>query len=75
MRGVTITSGLAHGTDGVIYKAALQINGVDVVVLGNKLNTIHPRCHAPLAVSLLGQGDALVSKFPLGVPPFVYNFL
>ncbi|MEA1096153.1 DNA-processing protein DprA [Escherichia coli] len=40
-RGVTITSGLARGIDGVAHKAALQVNGVSIAVLGNGLNTIH----------------------------------
>ncbi len=61
---VTITSGLARGIDGVAHKAALQVNGVSIAVLGNGLNTIHPRRHAPLAASLLEQGGALVSEFP-----------
>ncbi|WP_173676866.1 DNA-processing protein DprA, partial [Escherichia coli] len=38
------------------------------------LNTIHPRRHARLAASLLEQGGALVSEFPLDVPPLAYNF-
>ncbi|MWP02474.1 DNA processing protein DprA, partial [Escherichia coli] len=54
-RGVTITSGLARGIDGVAHKAALQVNGVSIAVLGNGLNTIHPRRHAPLAASLLEE--------------------
>ncbi|BEG42585.1 DNA-protecting protein DprA [Escherichia coli] len=73
-RGVTITSGLARGIDGVAHKAALQVNGVSIAVLGNGLNTIHPRRHARLATSLLEQGGALVSEFPLDVPPLAYNF-
>ncbi|HAW2169543.1 DNA-processing protein DprA [Escherichia coli] len=73
-RGVTITSGLARGIDGVAHKAALQVNGVSIAVLGNGLNTIHPRRHARLAASLLEQGGALVSEFPLDVPPLAYNF-
>lgn len=73
-RGVTITSGLARGIDGVAHKATLQVNGVSIAVLGNGLNTIHPRRHAPLAASLLEQGGALVSEFPLDVPPLAYNF-
>ena len=47
---------------------------VSIAVLGNGLNTIHPRRHAPLAASLLEQGGALVSEFPLDVPPLAYNF-
>ncbi|XNM86603.1 DNA-processing protein DprA [Escherichia coli] len=73
-RGVTITSGLARGIDGVAHKAALQVNGVSIAVLGNGLNTIHPRRHARLATSLLEHGGALVSEFPLDVPPLAYNF-
>lgn len=74
VRGVTITSGLARGIDGVAHKAALQVNGVSIAVLGNGLNTIHPRRDARLATSLLEHGGALVSEFPLDVPPLAYNF-
>ena len=58
----------------VAHKAALQVNGVSIAVLGNGLNTIHPRRHARLATSLLEHGGALVSEFPLDVPPLAYNF-
>ncbi|MFP1988395.1 DNA-processing protein DprA [Escherichia coli] len=67
-------AGLARGIDGVAHKAALQVNGVSIAVLGNRLNTIHPRRHARLATSLLEHGGALVSEFPLDVPPLAYNF-
>lgn len=72
--GVTITSGLARGIDGVAHKAALQVNGVSIAVLGNGLNTIHPRRHARLAAGLLEHGGALVSEFPLDASPLAYNF-
>ncbi|HBN4690135.1 TPA: DNA-processing protein DprA [Escherichia coli] len=50
------------------------LHSFQLAVLGNGLNTIHPRRHAPLAASLLEQGGALVSEFPLDVPPLAYNF-
>lgn len=72
-RGVTITSGLARGIDGVAHKAALQVNGVSIAVLGNGLNTIHPRRHARLAASLLEQGALSSRNFPR-CSTLAYNF-
>lgn len=63
------------------YPGALFVEGelhalhsFQLAVVGNGLNTIHPRRHARLATSLLEHGGALVSEFPLDVPPLAYNF-
>ncbi|NDO83493.1 DNA-protecting protein DprA [Citrobacter sp. NCU1] len=72
--GITVTSGLALGIDGVAHKAALSVNGKSVAVLGNGLLTIHPRRHAQLAENIIGMGGALISEFTLATPPLAHNF-
>lgn len=72
--GITVTSGLALGIDGVAHKAALSVNGKSVAVLGNGLLTVHPRRHAQLAENIVGMGGALISEFPLATPPLAHHF-
>ncbi|ENB7485135.1 DNA-protecting protein DprA [Citrobacter koseri] len=74
VKGVTITSGLARGVDGVAHKAALNANGKSVAVLGNGLGSIHPRRHTRLAEGLIDAGGALVSEFPLTTLPLPHHF-
>ena len=71
---ITITSGLARGIDGVAHKAAVQAKGKSIAVLGNGLRAIYPRRHAELAETLIASGGALVSEFPLMMPPIPRNF-
>ncbi|MBJ3593862.1 DNA-protecting protein DprA [Salmonella enterica subsp. enterica serovar Saintpaul] len=72
--GVTITSGLARGIDGVAHNAAMNMQGKSIAVLGNGLDTIHPRRHIRLAERLVEGGGALISEFPLEMPPLSRNF-
>ena len=72
--GVTITSGLARGIDGVAHNAAINRQGTSIAVLGNGLETIHPRQHIRLAERLIEAGGALVSEFPLDMLPLPRNF-
>lgn len=72
--GLTITSGLALGIDGVAHRGALRVNGQTVAVLGNGLYDIYPRRHRPLASQIVDAGGALVSEFPLATPPLPAHF-
>jgi len=72
--GLTITSGLACGIDGVAHRAALAVKGKSVAVLGNGLSGIYPRRHISLATRLVESGGAVVSEFPLATPPWPGNF-
>ncbi|MBJ4957616.1 DNA-protecting protein DprA [Salmonella enterica subsp. enterica serovar Goldcoast] len=72
--GVTITSGLAKGIDGVAHTAAINTHGASIAVLGNGLETIYPRRHVRLAENLIEAGGALVSEFPLDMLPLPRNF-
>ena len=73
-RGVTIISGLARGIDAAAHRGALEGGGRTVAVMGTGLDEIYPRDHRKLAQQILDGGGALVSQFPLGVPPVSENF-
>ncbi|MGL5603594.1 MAG: DNA-protecting protein DprA [Silvania sp.] len=74
LAGLTITSGLACGIDGVAHRAALTVKGKSVAVLGNGLSSVYPRRHASLAENLVASGGAVVSEFSLATPPWPRNF-
>jgi DNA processing protein len=67
--GITITSGLAIGIDGVAHRGALEARGKTIGVLGNGLGAIYPRRHQALAGKIVESGGALLSEFPLSTSP------
>ncbi|BBV74349.1 DNA-processing protein DprA [Raoultella planticola] len=72
--GITITSGLAIGIDGVAHRGALEARGKTIGVLGNGLGAIYPRRHHALAGNIVESGGALLSEFPLSASPWPGNF-
>jgi DNA processing protein len=72
--GLTITSGLALGIDGIAHRAALAVQGKTIAVLGNGLKETYPKRHRQLAESILEAGGTLVSEFPLATTPWPGNF-
>jgi len=72
--GLTITSGLALGIDGASHRGALAAKGVTIGVCGTGLQHIYPRSHGKLAEDMLQQGGAILSEFPLNIPPRAENF-
>lgn len=74
LSGLTITSGLARGIDGVAHQAALNVGGKTVAVLGSGLQRLYPNNHAHLAAEIVEQGGAVISEFPLTTLPHPLNF-
>ncbi|MEJ4047458.1 DNA-protecting protein DprA [Erwinia sp. SLM-02] len=74
LSGLTITSGLALGIDGIAHRAALAVQGKTLAVLGGGLEAIYPRRHQGLAQEIIDSGGALVSEFPLHVAPLSHHF-
>ncbi|PKH18744.1 DNA-protecting protein DprA [Enterobacterales bacterium CwR94] len=72
--GLTITSGLAMGIDGIAHAAALSVQGKTLAVLGCGLDQMYPARHRELASQIVASGGALISEFPLGMPPLSINF-
>lgn len=72
--GLTITSGLALGIDGIAHRAALAASGKTLAVLGSGLHHIYPRRHLGLAKEIVSSGGAIISEFPLEARPHAHNF-
>ena len=74
LSGITITSGLALGIDGIAHRAALNTKGKTLAVLGNGLQSVYPQRHASLASDIIAGGGAVISEFSLPVRPHAFNF-
>lgn len=71
--GLTITSGLALGIDGIGHRVALENQGKTVAVLGSGLGHIYPKQHADLAERIRHEG-VLVSEYFPDTPPLPKQF-
>ena len=71
--GITIISGLAHGTDSCAHRQALRVKLPTIGVIGTGLDVVYPRQNKDLQreVGLVGL---LISEYPLGSAPARYHF-
>ena len=72
-QGITITSGLAQGIDGVGHRSALKNEGVTIAVLGSGLEHIYPSFHRSLALQIKETG-LLISEHLPHTPPLARHF-
>lgn len=71
--GFTIVSGLAKGIDSLSHKACLSRNKRTIAIVATGLDIVYPFENRKLAKEIEKNG-AIISEFPLGTPPFPYNF-
>ncbi len=71
--GLTITSGLALGIDGISHKSALENQGHTIAILGSGLAHIYPKQHHFLAEQIKQEG-LLVSEYLPDTPPLPKQF-
>jgi DNA processing protein len=71
--GVTVVSGLARGIDGIAHRAAMEVGGRTIAVLGSGVDQIYPPEHRKLAEAIAESG-AVLSDYPLGTRPEGGNF-
>jgi len=84
--GWCIVSGLARGIDAAAHLGALDAethgsdalvdsrNGGTVAVFGTGIDRVYPSAHQALAERIIAHGGALITEFPLGMPPLPHHF-
>ena len=71
--GLTVTSGLALGIDGIAHRAALECEGNTLAVLGSGLAQVYPKQHCLLADQIKQEG-LLISEYLPDTPPLPKQF-
>ncbi len=71
---INVISGLAIGIDTNAHKGCLLNKGKTIAVLANGLDTIYPNENQDLANNIIENGGAIISEYPIGVPPKKENF-
>lgn len=71
--GLSLTSGMALGVDGIAHRAALDCRGVTVAVLGTGIEEVYPKRHQSLYDEIVERG-CVVSEYNPHVKPFAGNF-
>lgn len=66
--GIQIISGMARGIDGIGQKAALDVGGYSLGVLGCGVDICYPAQNGDLYAALCGQGG-VCSEYPPGTEP------
>lgn len=72
--GLVTVSGLAFGIDAEVAKQTLAANGTTVAVLAGGLRQITPNHNAALGQSIIQNGGAVVSEYPLDIEPQKFTF-
>lgn len=69
-----IVSGGAYGIDAISHELTLAASGYTISVFGSGVDLYYPAENTKLFDSIIAQWWALVSIFPLGTLPEMYNF-
>ncbi|HEY1573354.1 MAG TPA: DNA-processing protein DprA [Pseudonocardiaceae bacterium] len=72
-RGITVLSGLAAGIDTAAHRAALDVDGRTVAVIGTGINQSYPAANRQLQESIADKG-LVVSQFWPDAPPTKQTF-
>ncbi len=71
--GIVIVSGAALGIDGLAHRAALDVAGSTIAVLGNGINVVYPTKNKTLLKDIANNG-LILSEYPIDQAPSRYTF-
>ena len=72
--GVKIVSGGARGIDTAAHKGALKSYGITYAFLGCGIDVCYPSENKTLFESIISNGGAIVSEYPIGSQPEPWRF-
>ncbi len=72
--GYGIVSGGAYGIDTLAHQISLDNNGYTISVLGTGIDKAYPAQNIGMFRTIIERGGAVISHFPLGTKPELYNF-
>lgn len=72
--GITVLSGLARGIDTDAHEGALAAKGRTVAVIGSGIAKLYPPENQALAERIAAGNGAVVSEFPIDLPPDKQTF-
>ena len=73
-KNMVIASGLAAGIDSIVHQSVLDLNGTTYAFTVCGLDSCYPSANEPLMKAIEERG-AIISAYPLGVPPRRYHFV
>lgn len=72
--GITIVSGLALGIDAVAHRAAVDVGGTTIAVLGTGIGILSPAENESLGRQLIESGSLVISEYPDMTPGGRHTF-
>lgn len=74
--GIVVVSGLALGIDATAHRAALDVRGRTIAVLGSGVgdDTMGPPSNVPLAHDILAHDGLIISEYPEGQEASAWTF-
>lgn len=74
--GLIIISGMAYGVDSIAHNECVKLKNRTIAVLGGGIDTasIYPSSNCQTAESIISNGGAVISEYPIGTPPLKQHF-